>query len=255
MRVLGIDRDPDATSRVPVGHADPRLHLGGVLPGVELADPDASRSNHYITAVGRLAPGVSAEAAREDMAAIAKKHDIALIDDVGLPLRESLPLLVDKLNEYGLRGRIKVIASGKLITPADVAWAPCMGADFSVSARGFMFALGCIQALRCETNTCPVGVATQDPRRVRGLVVGDKAERVYQFQRNTVAGFNQLLAAMGLDTPEQLDPSFVTRRVDPTTIRTYDELYEWLEPGELRSLGVFQLGGFGSCAGHRLLSK
>ena len=80
-----------------------------------------------------------------------------LIDDMGLPLRESLPMLVDKLNEYGLRQRIKVIASGKLITPADVAWALSIGADFINSARGFMFALGCIQALQCNKNTCPTG--------------------------------------------------------------------------------------------------
>ena len=80
---------------------------------------------------------------------------LPLIDDVGLPLRESLPMVVDKLYEYGLRDRVRVVASGKLITPADVAWALCAGADFCVTARGFMFALGCIQALQCNKNTCP----------------------------------------------------------------------------------------------------
>ena len=84
---------------------------------------------------------------------------LPLIDDMGLPLRESLPMLVNKLIEHGLRDRVKVIASGKLITPADVAWALCMGTDFVVSARGFMFALGCIQALQCNRNTCPIGIA------------------------------------------------------------------------------------------------
>lgn len=84
----------------------------------------------------------------------------ALIDEMGLPLRETLPLLVDKLMEYGLRERVKVIASGKLVTPADVAWAQCAGADFTCSARGFMFALGCIQSLRCNRSTCPTGITT-----------------------------------------------------------------------------------------------
>ncbi|MCH9674114.1 MAG: FMN-binding glutamate synthase family protein, partial [Gammaproteobacteria bacterium] len=87
---------------------------------------------------------------------------MALIDDVGLPLRESLPIVIDKLIESDLRDRVKVIASGKLITPSDVAWAFCVGADFVNSARGFMFALGCIQALQCNKNTCPTGITTHD---------------------------------------------------------------------------------------------
>ena len=85
------------------------------------------------------------------------------------------------------------------------------GADYTNAARAMMLALGCIQSMRCETNTCPVGAATQNPRRVRCLVVPDKAGRVYEFHRNTVASFNQLLAAMELDDPGQLDPSFLTR--------------------------------------------
>ena len=84
----------------------------------------------------------------------------SLMDYMGLPIKRSLPLVVDKLVEYGLRERIRVIASGKLINPADVAWAFCMGADFVVSARGFMFSLGCIQALQCNKNTCPTGITT-----------------------------------------------------------------------------------------------
>ena len=87
----------------------------------------------------------------------------SLMDFVGLPLKESLPLVTDKLNQYGLRKRIKVISSGKMITPSGVAWALCMGSDFVVSARGFMFALGCIQALQCNKNTCPTGITTHEP--------------------------------------------------------------------------------------------
>jgi len=105
-----------------------------------------------------------------------------LIDEVGLPLREGLPLVVDKLNIHDLRDRVKVIASGKLINPANVAWALCVGADFCVSARGFMFALGCIQALQCNKNTCPTGITTHNVRLQRGLDPTNKAERVASLQ-------------------------------------------------------------------------
>ena len=106
-----------------------------------------------------------------------------LIDNVGLPLRESLPLLVDLLNHYDLRKRVKVIASGKAITPDHTAACLCAGADFVVSARGFMFALGCIQALQCNKNTCPTGITTHKAKLQRGLVPADKAERVRRYQQ------------------------------------------------------------------------
>ena len=154
-------------------------------------------------------------------------------DHVGMPLTEGLIFTHNALVGTGLRDKVKIGVAGKIDSGSAIAARIAQGADFTNAARAMMMALGCIQALRCETNTCPVGVATQDPRRVRGLVVADKAERVHQFQRNTVASFNQLLAAMGLDAPGQLDPSFLRRRIDPTTVRTYAELYEWLEPGEL----------------------
>ena len=101
---------------------------------------------------------------------------MSLIDNVGLPLRESLPLVVDKLKEHGLRDHTKIIASGKFINPTEVAWALCAGADFVVSARGFMFSLGCIQALQCNKNTCPTGITTHDKRLQRGLDPTDKTE-------------------------------------------------------------------------------
>lgn len=104
-----------------------------------------------------------------------------LIDNVGLPIRQALPLVVNKLQEYGLRDRIKVIASGKLITPADVAWAYCAGVDTVVSARGFMFALGCIQALKCNKNTCPTGITTHNERLQSGLDPAEKSVRVKNF--------------------------------------------------------------------------
>ena len=129
---------------------------------------------------------------------------MSLMDDVGLPLRESLPMLVDKLNEYGLRQRIRVIASGKLITPTDVAWALCVGTDFVVSARGFMFALGCIQALQCNKNTCPTGVTTHDPRLQKGLDVDDKAQRVAHYVQNLTHEVGVIAHSCGVHEPREL---------------------------------------------------
>jgi glutamate synthase domain-containing protein 2 len=103
---------------------------------------------------------------------------------MALPIAEALPRVVDALLESGLRSRIRVVASGKLVTSAKAAWALCVGADFVNTARGFMFALGCIQALRCHTNTCPTGVTTHNPRLHRGLVVEEKYLRVANFARN-----------------------------------------------------------------------
>jgi glutamate synthase domain-containing protein 2 len=127
-----------------------------------------------------------------------------LIDDMGLPLRESLPLLVDKLNEHNLRQRIKVIASGKLVTPADVAWALCAGADFITSARGFMFALGCIQALQCNKNTCPTGITTHDKKLQRGLVPEDKAIRVSKYAKNMEYEVGVISHSCGVKSPREL---------------------------------------------------
>lgn len=121
-----------------------------------------------------------------------------LADHVGLPLREALPILVDSLSESGLRGRVKVIASGKLLTSAHVAWALCVGADFVVSARGFMFALGCIQSLQCHEDTCPTGVTTHNKRLQRGLVVEDKATRVANYARCVNTEVDKLAHSCGL---------------------------------------------------------
>ncbi len=130
-----------------------------------------------------------------------------LIDAVGLPLRETLPMLVDKLTEYGLRDRVKVIASAKLINPEDVAWALCLGADFVTSARGFMFALGCIQALQCNKNTCPTGITTHDIKLQRGLHPPDKAERVAAYVRNMVNEVGIIAHACGVRSPSELNRS------------------------------------------------
>lgn len=129
----------------------------------------------------------------------------SLMDHAGMPIRESLPWLVDMLQAYNLRERIKVIASGKLINPADVAWALCTGADFVVAARGFMFALGCIQAMRCNKNTCPTGVATHDKRLQAGLDPVDKAVRVANYARNIVHEVGVIAHSCGASDPRHLN--------------------------------------------------
>lgn len=129
---------------------------------------------------------------------------MSLIDNVGLPLRESLPLVVDKLKEYGLRDRTKLIASGKLITPSEVAWAICAGADFVTSARGFMFALGCIQALQCNKNTCPTGITTHNERLQRGLDPADKAERVRRYAETMHHELGVIAHSCGVPEPRRL---------------------------------------------------
>ncbi|MDJ0708898.1 MAG: FMN-binding glutamate synthase family protein [Woeseiaceae bacterium] len=129
---------------------------------------------------------------------------MSLIDNVGLPLKESLPMVVDALCRHGLRDRVKVVASGKLINPADVAWALCIGADFVASARGFMFALGCIQALQCNKNTCPTGIATHDKRLQRGLVPEDKAERVRKYSETMRKEVGVIAHSCGVPEPRRL---------------------------------------------------
>jgi len=134
----------------------------------------------------------------------------ALMDFMGLPIRESLPLVVDLLHEYGLRERIKVIASGKLISPDKVAWALCVGADFCASARGFMFALGCIQALQCNKNTCPTGITTHNKELQKGLVSSEKAKRVSAYAKHVAAGVNMIAHSCGVLEPRSLGREHVT---------------------------------------------
>jgi glutamate synthase domain-containing protein 2 len=127
-----------------------------------------------------------------------------LMDYMGLPLTQSLPMLVDALDEFHMRPRIRIIASGKLITPDRVAWALCVGADFAVTARGFMFALGCIQALQCHKNTCPTGITTHNKHLQGGLVPQDKAERVHHFVETLVQEVGVIAHSCGVDEPRKL---------------------------------------------------
>lgn len=148
-----------------------------------------------------------------------------LVDFMGLPLTESLPALVDKLSEYGLRDRIKVIASGKLITPDMVAWALCVGADFVNSARGFLFSLGCIQALRCHKNTCPTGIATQNKRLMRGLDPENKAVRVYHYVKNMEYEVGIICHSCGVHEPRELRRNHVRIISEHGTSVSFAEIY------------------------------
>jgi len=129
---------------------------------------------------------------------------MSLMDYVGMPINESLPRTIDKICEAGLRDRIKVIASGKLINPADVAWALCVGADFITSARGFMFSLGCIQALQCHQNTCPTGITTHDKKLQRGLVAEQKSSRVANYIKNIGHEVGVIAHSCGVHQPREL---------------------------------------------------
>ncbi|MEM8817880.1 MAG: FMN-binding glutamate synthase family protein, partial [Pseudomonadota bacterium] len=129
---------------------------------------------------------------------------MSLMDNVGLPIRESLPLVVDMLRQHGLKERVRVISSGKLVNPADAAWALCVGADFVNSARGYMLALGCIQALQCNKNTCPTGVTTHDRRLQRGLVPADKAERVARYTKTMLKEIGIIAHSCGVPEPRRL---------------------------------------------------
>jgi glutamate synthase domain-containing protein 2 len=148
-----------------------------------------------------------------------------LMDSVGLPVRESLPLVIDLLHKHGLRDRIRVIASGKLITPTAVAWALCVGADFVNSARGFMFALGCIQALQCNKNTCPTGVTTHDRKLQRGLVPEDKAERVARYSKSICKEVGIIAHSCGVREPRKLRRYHCRMVVDDCRSVSLDELY------------------------------
>lgn len=124
-----------------------------------------------------------------------------LMDLVGMPIRDALPRMVDMRDRHGLKERIRIIAAGKLVNPSDVAWAICAGADFVTSARGFMFALGCIQALKCNKNTCPTGITTHDPHLQAGLVVEDKYEKVAHYAKSVIKEVETIAHSVGVAEP------------------------------------------------------
>jgi glutamate synthase domain-containing protein 2 len=127
-----------------------------------------------------------------------------LIDLVGMSVREAIPMVANLRDERGLKSRIRLIASGKLVNPGDVAWALAAGADFITSARGFMFSLGCIQALKCNKNTCPTGITTHDPRFQKGLVVERKYRRVARYAREIIHEVETIAHSVGVSEPRQM---------------------------------------------------
>jgi len=152
-------------------------------------------------------------------------------DHVGMPLREALAFVYDSLNGFGIKDEIKIIASGKVVTGFDIIKCLSIGADVCNSARGMMFALGCIQALECHKNTCPTGVATQDPKLTKGLVPEEKSIRVARFQHETVKSAMELMASVGLRHPDEVDRTVISARTGSTKIETYYEMFPELEPG------------------------
>lgn len=156
-------------------------------------------------------------------------------DHLGVPLREGLLFVHNTLVGSNLRDKIKLGASGKIVSAFDIARVLAIGADWANSARGFMFAIGCIQSQSCHTNKCPTGVATQDPLRQRALVVEDKAQRVHNFHRNTLKALAEMLAAAGLDHPAQIDAKHLVQRMSATEIKLFAQQHVFLAPGELVS--------------------
>jgi glutamate synthase domain-containing protein 2 len=155
------------------------------------------------------------------------------IDHVGVPMHEALMLVHNTLVGLELRDRIRIGAAGRITSAFDIARTLAMGADWCNAARGYMFALGCIQAQSCHTDRCPTGVATQDPSRWRRLDVPDKATRVFHFHDNTLKALRDLLCAAGLSHPQQLGPEHILRRVSATEVRSLGALYNFLAPGDL----------------------
>jgi len=158
---------------------------------------------------------------------------VEFVDHVGTPLREALRLVHNTLVGVNLREKIQIGASGKIITAFDMARTLALGADWCNAARGFMFAIGCIQAQTCHTGKCPTGVTTQDPLRQRALVVGDKAPRVASFHANTLHALAELLAAAGLEHPDDLRPHHIAKRISSSEIKLLSALFPELAPGEL----------------------
>jgi glutamate synthase domain-containing protein 2 len=154
-------------------------------------------------------------------------------DHIGTPMREGLLFVHNTLVGAGLRDRLKLGVAGKVVSAFDIASLLAIGADWANAARGFMFALGCVQSVQCNTNRCPTGVATQDRLRQAALVVPDKAERVYNFHRLTLRALSDMLAAAGLEHPDELGPHHLVRRVNATEIKQFSQLHTFLKHGEL----------------------
>lgn len=158
---------------------------------------------------------------------------MSLMDNMGIPIKESLPLVVDIICTFGLKERIRIGASGKLVVPAEVAWALCVGADYIVSARGFMFALGCIQALQCNKNTCPTGITTHDKKLQYGLDPANKAVRVQHYAENMVKEVSIIAHACGVAEPRKLKRKHARIVLANSMSKSMEELYPKQEAEKL----------------------
>jgi glutamate synthase domain-containing protein 2 len=158
---------------------------------------------------------------------------LEFLDHLGMPLRDGLTFVHNALIGVGLRDHIRIGAAGKITSAFDIARIMALGADWCNAARGFMFALGCIQAQACHTDHCPTGVSTQNPLRQRALVIPDKADRVFRFHESTLKALAEVVAAAGLDHPNQLTRHHFNRRVSASHVESFDEIYPALAPGDL----------------------
>ena len=156
-----------------------------------------------------------------------------LSDRVGMPLREGLIVARNALVGAGLKHEVRLAASGKVTSGAGIAINAALGADWSNAARAFMFSLGCIQSLKCHTDLCPTGVATQSLARQRGLVVPEKAQRVAHFHKATLGALHEMVVSAGLDSPSDFRPSHLRQRLNVAEMRQMDELHHFAAPGEL----------------------
>jgi glutamate synthase domain-containing protein 2 len=154
-------------------------------------------------------------------------------DHVGMPLREGLIIARNALVGANLKDKVRLAASGKVTSGASIAMNAALGADWCNAARPFMFALGCVQSMHCHTGNCPTGVATQSKARQRGLVVGDKAQRVANFHKSTLGALHEIVVAAGLDSVGDFQPGHLRQRINVAEMRAMDELYGFLEPGAL----------------------
>jgi glutamate synthase domain-containing protein 2 len=155
---------------------------------------------------------------------------IEFVDHMGSPLIDGLIFAQNVMVGSGVRDKVRLAASAKITSAFEMARVMALGADWCNAARAFMFSVGCIQALRCQTNKCPTGVATQDKRRQRGLVVTDKSQRVFNFHRNTLDDLAQVVAACGLEHPRELSPKLLCHRTSSLHHKSYEHLFEWCTP-------------------------
>ncbi len=164
-------------------------------------------------------------------------------DNIGMPLYESLSFVTSTLTKYGIKKHIKILAAGKIITGFDILKAISLGADSCYSARGMMFALGCVQALKCNEDTCPVGVATQNPKLYGGINVADKKIRVAQFHKNTIRATLEIMEACGFQGLQDVVPSKFFRKIDAIKTMSFEEIYFWnKEKEKKRILEVEEVG-------------